>query len=253
MTLPGWCRLVRAGNPGPMTLDGTNTWVLATGAGTVVVDPGPELESHLAAVAALGPVALGVVTHHHADHCGGVARFRELTGAPVLARDPGGSGADDVLPVSGSALDVPGLDITVLDTPGHTADSVSFVVSDGTTTGLLSGDTVLGRGTTVVMHPDGDLGAYLDSLDRLRRTAAAGWLLLPGHGPARPDAAAVADEYRTHRLARLEQVRTALATGARTAREIVEVIYADVDRSVWPAAERTVEAAMAYLRTDPPR
>ncbi|TDE00518.1 MBL fold metallo-hydrolase [Jiangella asiatica] len=230
-----------------MTLDGTNTWLLATGAGAVVVDPGPDLEPHLAAVAAAGPVALAVVTHHHADHCGGVERFRSLTGAPVLARDVSRSGGDGPLPAAGSTLDVQGLDITVLDTPGHTADSVSLVASDGHTTVLLTGDTVLGRGTTVVMHPDGNLGAYLESLEVLRRTAAERWRLLPGHGPVRPDARAVVTEYLAHRRARLDEVRAALDAGARTARDIVEIVYADVDRSLWPAAERTVEAALTYL------
>lgn len=247
VALPAWCRLVRADNPGPMTLDGTNTYVLRTGDGNVVIDPGPWLEEHLDAVLELGPVSVALITHHHADHCGGVELFRDLTGgAPVLARDPAASGADAELPAHGQRLDDFGL--TVLDTPGHTADSVSFVADDGETVLLFTGDTVLGRGTTIVSHPDGDLGDYLASLELLRTAVPGDALLAPGHGPLRADAGAVVDEYVAHRLRRIEQVRAALDGGARTARDVVEVVYADVDPALWPAAERTVEATLAHLR-----
>lgn len=247
--LPEWCRLVRADNPGPMTLDGTNTYVLRTGDGTVVIDPGPWLEEHLDAVLSLGPVSAALITHHHADHCGGIELFRELTGgAPVLARDPVASGADAELPAHGRPLDALDLGLTVLDTPGHTADSVSFVIDDGEAALLFTGDTVLGRGTTIVSYPDGDLGAYLASLELLRTAVPRDALLLPGHGPVRAGAVAVVDEYIAHRRQRIEQVRAALSAGARTARDVVEVVYADVDRSLWPAAELTVEATLAYLR-----
>lgn len=247
VVLPEWCRLVRADNPGPMTLDGTNTYVLRTADGIVVIDPGPWLEEHLDAVLSLGSVSLALVTHHHDDHCGGIELFRELTGgAPVLARDPAASGADAELPAHGERLDDLGL--LVLDTPGHTADSVSFVADDGESVLLFSGDTVLGRGTTIVSHPDGDLGDYLASLELLRTAVPRDALLLPGHGPLRPHAVTVVDEYIAHRKQRIEQVRAALAGGATTARDVVEVVYADVDRTLWPAAELTVEATLAYLR-----
>ncbi|WP_116949482.1 MBL fold metallo-hydrolase [Jiangella endophytica] len=230
-----------------MTLDGTNTYVLRTADGTVVIDPGPWLEEHFDHVLALGSVSLALITHHHADHCGGIELFRELTGgAPVLARDPAASGADAELPAHGERLDDLGL--TVLDTPGHTADSVSFVADDGESVLLFSGDTVLGRGTTIVSHPDGDLGDYLASLELLRTAVPGDALLMPGHGPLRPRAADVVDEYVAHRQQRIEQVRDALGGGARTARDVVEVVYADVDPVLWPAAERTVEATLAYLR-----
>lgn len=244
--LPEWCRVVRADNPGPMTLDGTNTYLVRTTAGHVVIDPGPLLEEHLDAVAAAGPVVLTLLTHHHADHSGGVHRFHERTRAPVLARDPSLC-RDGALPASGGALEIAGLDARVIDAPGHTGDSVCFVVSDGSVEVLFSGDTVLGRGTTVVAHPDGDLGDYLDSLDRLRGAVGEGCLLLPGHGPLRGDARAVIGDYIAHRHQRLDQVRAALAAGARTAPEVVEIVYADVDRAVWPAAELTVRAALDYL------
>lgn len=235
--LPDWVALVRAPNPGPMTLDGTNTWVLRLPVGeTYVVDPGPLHEGHLRAVAAHGPVDGILVTHGHADHVEGAARLSELTGAPVIP-EPGGLG--------GAGRRIPGLE--VLRSPGHTGDSVCFVV-DGGSPAVLTGDTILGRGTTVVAFPDGDLGDYLDSLERLARLGSLP--VLPGHGPALSDCAAAARFYLEHRRARLEQVRAARSAGARTAREVVEIVYADVDRSVWPWAEWSVRAQLAYLGSE---
>ncbi len=140
-----------------------------------------------------------------------------------------------------------GLRLEVLGTPGHTSDSVAFVVDDGAA--VLTGDTILGRGTTVVAHPDGVLGPYLDSLERLRLLGDR--LVLPGHGPSLPSLGAVAGEYLAHRAERLDQVRAALsALGTdATARQIVELVYADVDESVWWAAELSVKAQLDYLRS----
>lgn len=232
--LPGWATLVRAPNPGPMTLDGTNTWVLrAPGADqAVVVDPGPADEAHLRAVAGHGPVAAVLVTHGHPDHVEGLARFEELTGA-----EPVRPGAEPVR--------LAGLAVTVIETPGHTADSVCFVVEAGGQRAVLTGDTILGRGTTVVAWPDGDLGDYLASLARLAELA--GVPALPGHGPPLADCATAAGYYLTHRRARLSQVAAAVAAGAATPAEVVESVYADVDRALWPAAEWTVRAQLAYL------
>ncbi len=248
MKLPAWCRLVRADNPGPMTLDGTNTYVLSGATGNVVVDPGPLLDEHLRAVEAHTPVSAVLLTHGHLDHCGGARRFHQLTGAPTLAKDPLLCIDGEPLTVDGATLDIAGLDIQVLHTPGHTADSVSFVVRARDETVVLTGDTILGRGTTVVAHPDGRLGQYLGSLARLRELRGA--VLLPGHGPVRPDVAAVAAEYLAHRRERLDQVRAALAAGARTPREVVEVVYSDVDRTLWPAAEQSVRAQLDYLNNE---
>ncbi|HEY9411970.1 MAG TPA: MBL fold metallo-hydrolase [Jiangellaceae bacterium] len=244
--LPAWCRLVRAGNPGPMTLDGTNTYVVLGAAGNVVIDPGPMLEDHLRAVAALGPVTSAVLTHHHLDHSGGARRFHELTGASVLARDPslcidGEPLADDDVIVAGDQR------LRVLHTPGHTADSICLV-TEGPSRVLFTGDTVLGRGTTIVAHPDGSLGAYLASLDRLAALVeGVEVMMLPGHGPAGADAAQAIAAYQAHRRARLDQVRAALESGATSAMDVVRIVYADVDRSVWPAAEATVRAQLDYL------
>jgi glyoxylase-like metal-dependent hydrolase (beta-lactamase superfamily II) len=139
-----------------------------------------------------------------------------------------------------------GCELRVVATPGHTADSLSLLLTaDG---GLLTGDTVLGRGATVIAA-DGSLGDYLRTLDELRALSdeAGLRLLLPGHGPLLADPAGVLDYYIAHRRERLDQVRAALATGARTPAEIVAVVYADVDRALWPAAEQSVRAQLDYL------
>ena len=246
-TLPAWCTLVRADNPSPMTLDGTNTYVLATSAGNVVVDPGPLLEDHLEAVAALGPVTAVLLTHRHPDHAESSRRFHEMSRAPTLARDPDLCIDADPLNSDGALMDVPDLQIRVLHTPGHTSDSVCFDVADDGNRAVLTGDTILGRGTTVVAYPDGELGPYLDSLRRLSRLE--GVLVLPGHGPVRPDAGAAAAMYIAHRQERLDQVRAAVAAGATTPIEVVEIVYADVHRVLWPAAEASVRAQLDYLQS----
>ena len=232
--LPDWVTLVRADNPGPMTLDGTNSWILVTPGGRrVVVDPGPADEAHLAALAAQTP-SLILVTHHHPDHVDGLPRLCELLGNPAV----------EVWDRVEEHRSLSGMDISLLATPGHTADSVCFRVEVAGQRVVLTGDTMLGRGTTIV---DGDLGDYLHSL---RRLAGLGPVpVLPGHGPALGDCAAAAQAYLEHREARLHQVREALAAGARTPREIVERVYAEVDRAVWPAAEATVAAQLAYLES----
>ncbi|MGI8536041.1 MAG: MBL fold metallo-hydrolase [Mycobacteriales bacterium] len=239
--------VVLAPNPGPMTLDGTNTWVLrAPGAQScIVVDPGPLIEQHLVAVAAQGPVAVVLLTHGHADHSAGANRVAELTGARVRALDPAhrlgeqGLGEGDVVAEAG-------LELHVLATPGHSSDSLSFVlVSGGANSAVLTGDTILGRGSTVVAHPDGVLGDYLDSLRRLQELGEL--TVLPGHGPELPSAGIAAEHYLRHRAARLEQVRSALAGGASTPQQVVTAVYADVDRALWPAATLSVRAQLDFL------
>lgn len=247
--LPAWCTLVRADNPSPMTLEGTNTYRLcAPGAvGAVVVDPGPLEQRHLAAVAALGPVALILLTHGHPDHAEGARLFQEMTGAPMAAVEH--RLVVDTEPLLGGETftEVGGLTVRVIATPGHTSDSVSFVV-EGDEPALLTGDTILGRGSTVVAHPDGALAPYLGSLARLRDLGPM--VLLPGHGPVRPDAAAVARDYLAHRGQRLDQVRAAVAAGDRSARDVVRRVYVDVDASLWPAAELSVLAQLDYLASE---
>ena len=236
-----------APNPGPMTLDGTNTWVLREpGAdGCVVVDPGPLHEEHLNAIAALGPVQMIVLTHGHYDHSEGALRLRELTGAPIPARD-------EALCVDAPALrpdkksQVSSVEWLTVLTPGHSSDSVCFVLTADRA--LLTGDTILGRGTTVVAHPDGRLSDYLDSLQRLRDLAGTDLdVLLPGHGPVVDSPVDVLDYYLRHRQERLEQVRAAVAAGDKDAAAVVRRVYADVDPALWPAAEMSVRAQLDYL------
>jgi glyoxylase-like metal-dependent hydrolase (beta-lactamase superfamily II) len=195
--------------------------------------------------AAGGSVGLVLLTHGHPDHSDGARLLQEMTGAPMAAADPQFCVAAGPL-VGGARFDgVAGLDISVLATPGHTGDSVSFVVA-GDEPGLLTGDTILGRGTTVVAHPDGRLRDYLESLTAIRDLAGA-LTLLPGHGPAGGDAAERAAMYLAHRQQRLDQVRAAVAAGDTTPQQVVRRVYADVDEQLWPAAELSVRAQLDYL------
>ena len=248
-------------NPSPMTLEGTNTWVLGEPGRdeVVVVDPGPLDELHLqrvlAHVAGRGArVSLTLLTHGHADHAESAGRWAELTGAPVRAV---GRGHDDL--ATGETLRIGGLEVLVVPTPGHTADSVSFLLPAEQV--LLTGDTVLGRGTTVVAYPDGDLTSYLASLEHLRHLTGSGRAtsIAPGHGPVVPDAAGTVEHYLAHRHERLDQVRAALeelrredrVAGAGPAPDladrVVQAVYADVPRAVWPAARLSVLAQLDYL------
>ncbi|KAA2262251.1 MBL fold metallo-hydrolase [Solihabitans fulvus] len=239
-----------ADNPSPMTLDGTNTWVLRAPdtEACVVVDPGPLDEAHLARVAACGPVAAVLLTHGHPDHAEGARRFGELVGAPVRALDPALRLGSEGL-AGGDVVAEAGLAIRVLATPGHTADSLCFLIDHDGPPSVLTGDTVLGRGSTVVAHPDGQLADYLESL-RVLADLAPGTAVLPGHGPELADAGEAARGYLAHREQRLAQVRAAVASlgGAPTPRQVVELVYADVDRVLWPAAEWSVRAQLEYLR-----
>jgi glyoxylase-like metal-dependent hydrolase (beta-lactamase superfamily II) len=223
-----------------MTLDGTNSWLLkAPGAERcVVIDPGPLDESHLAAVAERGPVSVILVTHHHPDHVEGLERLSALSGVKGTPVHDGSVIVEDG-----------GVRLVAHATPGHTADSMCFIATCGDESVVLTGDTILGRGTTFVAYPDGDLGAYLSSLRRLGELGPIP--VLPGHGPALADCGAAARFYLDHRLARLDQVSQALEAGAETAAEVVRVAYSDVDPALWPAAEQSVAAALDYLRGAP--
>ncbi|MFN8075297.1 MAG: MBL fold metallo-hydrolase [Kineosporiaceae bacterium] len=236
-----------------MTLDGTATWIvscgpLQEGSPVVIVDPGPSLDVHLrAVVAALGPArprAL-LLTHGHADHAEAAGAWARRFGVPVLH-----PGLEPVAPTLVEELCGPGA--AVLTTPGHTADSVCLLLPpdepapEGRRTRLLTGDTVLGRGSTVIASPDGDLGDYLRSLDLLIDVVArAGGpvTLLPGHGGARTDAAAWLAGYRDHRIARLAQVRAAMAAGARDAADVVRAVYPQLDPQCTPGASPRLHAA----------
>ncbi|HEX8510295.1 MAG TPA: MBL fold metallo-hydrolase, partial [Propionibacteriaceae bacterium] len=154
----------------------------------------------------------------------------------------------------GVRREVAGAQLEAYATPGHTSDSFSLlVVGDHGATRLLTGDMVLGRGTTVITQPDGDLASYLSSLTLLQDLVRERRVteILPGHGPRVGSPVAWLDYYRTHRLRRLQQVRHAVAAGYRTPAEVVARVYADVDPAVRAAAEQSVAAQLEYLEAFP--
>ncbi len=242
--------VVLAPNPGPMTLEGTNTYLLgAPGSGSVlVVDPGPDDASHRQAVEAAiheREVAAVVLTHHHGDHAE-AAGWASAWGAPLRAFTPALVPGEartlrDAESVSGG-----GVTVEAVHTPGHASDHLCLRIDE--TGVILTGDHVLGRGTTVVAWPDGDMKAYLASLQRLAQIPATA--LYPGHGPVLGDPPRVLGEYLAHRYERERQVVDALRAGDTTPAEIVRRVYADVDLVLHPAAERSVRAHLAKLVSD---
>ncbi len=250
LTLEPLLTRVLAPNPSGMTLDGTNTYLVGEpGAGrAVLVDPGPENPDHLdrvtAALAARDARCEAIlVTHHHRDHAEAALPWGRHFDAPVAAADPAVTGANGRVLRSGERLRLAGTSIAVVPTPGHCADHLSFRIESGA---VLVGDHVLGRGTSVVTHPEGDLVAYLDSLRRINDLGPAA--LYPGHGPElTEDPGAVLDYYAEHRSFRERQILILLRDAARSVTELVEIIYAAVSRSLWAAATQSTRAALAKL------
>lgn len=241
-----------APNPGLMTLDGTNSYLISAPdeSKTVVVDPGPLDEQHLRALADAGVVELILITHRHTDHTAGAARLHEMTGAPVRAADPrqclGGRALD-----GREAIHAAGVEIRVIATPGHTSDSVCFhLPADGVAGSVLTGDTILGRGTAMLDFPDGKLRDYLASLDRLEKLGPA--TVLPAHGAVLSSLEEVARGYRNHRQERLAQIRAVLLAlgGDASVQQITDAVYADVDPAVRSAAEMSVAAQLHYLEIE---
>jgi glyoxylase-like metal-dependent hydrolase (beta-lactamase superfamily II) len=256
-----------APNPSVMTLDGTNTWVIGEPGAeeVVVVDPGPKDGVHLRRVVdgitAQGRrVGLVLLTHGHPDHAAGAVKFAGLAASaaaaapgapggtragtvPVRALDPRHRLGDEGL-AEGDVVMTGGLELHVMETPGHTGDSLTFYLPADRA--VLTGDTVLGYGTTVL---EGGLGDYMNSLERLRKFSedVEAATILPGHGPKLDDPIGALDHYIGHRRERLAQVEAAVEAGARTAKEVVARVYADVDKSLWPAAEFSVQAQLDYL------
>ena len=243
---------VLAPNPSPMTLDGTNTYLLGApgSGGVIVVDPGPDLVQHRAAIdTAVGEldaaVTAVVFTHHHADHAQAVGWAADwgveaYAFTPRLI-DPSVTPLGDSGSVSGG-----GVTIEAVHTPGHASDHLCLRVAE--TGAVLTGDHVLGRGTTVVAWPDGDMVAYMASLRRLAALEAT--VLYPGHGPALADPARSVRDYIAHREDREQQIVAALAAGDTTPAAVVARVYADVDVALHPAAERSVRAHLDKLRAE---
>lgn len=236
--------VVRAANHGPLTLAGTNSYLLGTPMRSlVVVDPGPDEAKHIAALTTWGQVELILLTHRHDDHVAAAGRVAALTGAPIRAADPALCAGGPVLR-DGEMIAAAGVDIGVLATPGHTADSVCLHLA--TERAMLTGDTILGRGSAMIDATDGSLADYFASLDRLAEFGKL--LVLPGHGPIRDDLAGLCAEYLAHRHQRLGQVRQAMAElGCDDVAAVTSRVYPGVEPGLRVAAESSVQVQLAYL------
>lgn len=262
-------RLIRAPNPSAMTHSGTNTWLVSRGNAVAVIDPGPDLAAHKAAIlTALEPgerIAAILVTHAHLDHSALAPALSGATGAPVLALGPAGAGQSALMArlqaqgltgggegldhsfvpdqplTDGETLQLGTLRIEVLHTPGHSSNHLCF-----TTEGLLfSGDLAMGWASSLISPPDGDMGAYMASL---RRLISRDWRqMLPGHGPVVDDPLARLQDLYRHRERREAEVLAALAPAPAYAATLARAIYHDTPSALLPAAERNVLAHLIDL------
>jgi hydroxyacylglutathione hydrolase len=261
-------RAILAPNPSPMTFTGTQSYLLGRHE-VVLIDPGPDSEAHARAIlAALSPgerIVAILLSHSHADHVAGLARMQDLTGAESLGFGPSGAGrsarmqalvaqglpdrgeghwpsyAPDRRLTDGEVIAPAGVAIEVLHTPGHTGCSLSFAVGDM----LFTGDLVMGWASSLVAPPDGDVGDYLASLDRL---SARPWRrLYPGHGDPVTDPAGRLSDLARHRRAREAQVLAALQRGPATVPDLTRAIYTDTPPALLPAAAENVLAHLIDL------
>jgi glyoxylase-like metal-dependent hydrolase (beta-lactamase superfamily II) len=229
---------VVAPNPGPYTGPGTNTWLVDAGPVLVVIDPGPDDDSHLTAIERkLGGATVGVVlvTHSHPDHLPLAERLAAAHKASIRRYPDLGDG--DVVRAGT-------LNLTALYTPGHSADHLCFWIAEDRA--LFTGDLVLGKGSSMVTYPEGDVAAYLRSLERV--AALGPRILFPGHWDPVTDAAGKLEEYRTHRLEREAQVLAEVRRGPGTARELTRRVYGpEVGEELLAAAEMTMRAHLKKL------
>jgi len=235
-----------ADNPSPMTLEGTNSYLVFGRKGALVIDPGPVDENHLDALVAVAqtrgvPIRGIAVTHGHPDHAPGAAPLRARTGAPVYAHG-NARFPHDVTLEDGDTIDGGDVQLRAFDAPGHADDHLVFWLQDDGV--LFTGDVVVGRGTVVIAPPRGDMRAYLATLHRLRDDFPDARTIYPGHGEPIATPRDKLDEYIAHRIERERQVLAALGTAERTIPELVVIVYRDVSQILWPAAARQV---LAYL------
>ncbi|MHB8507524.1 MAG: MBL fold metallo-hydrolase [Candidatus Dormibacteria bacterium] len=242
---------LRADNPSPMTGAGTNTYIVGEGSAVIVVDPGPLLHDHLAAVVSAargaGEVQAVVVTHHHPDHLEAGLETATRLGVP-LALKPHPESPEPGLELSdGERLPCGSGFVRVMETPGHASDHVCLYLPESAS--VLCGDMVATEGFIVIDPPDGDMGDYLRSLEKLSQLEPS--LLLPGHGAPITAPATHLRGYVAHRLAREATVLAALreiaAEHPATLRELLPLAYADTPRAMWPVAERSLLAHLLKL------
>jgi glyoxylase-like metal-dependent hydrolase (beta-lactamase superfamily II) len=228
---------VRADNPGPFTLSGTNTWLVGRDP-TFVVDPGPDLPAHVDAVVAAGDRCGGIggvaVTHDHADHIGALTALLDRSGSPPVA----GAGRDYDVTLSEGDTFGP---LRAVATPGHAPDHLSFVAGRA----CFTGDAVLGEGSVFVAPGPGALAGYLDALRQLRELPLD--VICPGHGPPVWEPAAKLDEYLQHRLERERRLVAALDEGRRTVAELLDEVWDDAPPGLRPAAAITLAAHLDKL------
>lgn len=259
-------RLV-ANNPGAFTFTGTGTYIVgrdAPGAAVAVIDPGPLDEAHLAALLSAvegQSVSQVLVTHTHRDHAPLARPFAQAVGAPILAAQPpardthasGGLDEDDddsfqpdIVLKGGERIAGDGWTLEALFTPGHASNHMAFVLEEENA--MFSGDHVMGWSTTVVAPPDGDMAAYMISLDAvIERGFSTIW---PTHGAPITDPEPFLKAYRAHRLAREAQVLEQLARGPAVIADLVPLLYAAVDSRLWPAASLSVHAHLIKLERE---
>lgn len=237
-------RIVRvlAPNPGVRTLEGTNTWIVGRDP-SIVIDPGPEIAEHLDEVArTAGRVAHVLVTHDHPDHAPGAATFADRVSAPLSAvRLPRAAAIRD-----GDTFRAGSVEVVAVTTPGHTPDHVAFWI--GSQRALFTGDAVLGRGTSVIDPPEGELVRYVASLRKM--LALEPRTIHPGHGPLVADAGATLRGYLAHRDERERQILETLADGPFTIEALVERIYDGYPADVRPLAARSVLAHLLKLEAE---
>jgi glyoxylase-like metal-dependent hydrolase (beta-lactamase superfamily II) len=245
--------LVRAANPSPLTLTGTNTYVVDCGDGAaLVIDPGPPLEEHRQAILAsaasrLLTFAAIALTHSHPDHALGAPQLAAATGAPLYAHPRSHAPHDRELPLEGD-LRVGKLAVRCIDAPGHSNDHVIFYSNDEGA--LFTGDTILGEGTTVIAPPGGALRPYQHTLHRLAEEFSGALRIYPGHGPIVEDPAAKIAEYIAHRQMREDQIIAALHEQPMTIPDLVRRIYGEQRQVLWPAMARQVLAHVDALESE---